>query len=58
MKRLYVGLNPYLSAKKRRKKLVTKLKEKCASEHCKVTFVHMIVTGVRGTHCGKCRYER
>lgn len=38
------------------KKTALKLKEKCVNEHCKVTFVHMIVTDVRGTLYSKCRY--
>ena len=58
MKRSLLGSNLYLPARKKQKKTALKLKEKCVNEHCKVTFVHTIVTDVRGTLCSKCRYER
>lgn len=48
LKRLYVGLNLCLSAKKKRKKIVMKSKEKCANVHYKAVYAHMIAIDALG----------
>jgi len=53
LKRLLLGLNLSLQIRKKQKKTVMRLKEKCARELYLVAYVPTLVIYVRGTHLSK-----
>jgi hypothetical protein len=43
LKGLYIGLNPYSSARKRKERTVTKSNVKCVNVHYRAAYVHTLV---------------
>ena len=55
MNGLYTGLNHYSSARKRKKRTVTKSSGKCVNVHYRAAYVHTLVIYALGTLWNKRR---